>query len=171
MGFATSNSGQLEVRAWVGGGIAHPFNLYRIISDGDTVTGQHFIWSTAIADKGRRSIRKLMKKRCINELHRSDEIMWCEVRVSKHVEWDWILPDLLPSQLWELRDKSDLGMSPQCVVADGTIVGIELVQGTRYKHVSYGNPGMCCPHLQCAVVDRVQQVLTSNVWSGENRSN
>ena len=105
-----------------------------------------------------------MATRCIGQLQKHDELYWCEVPVSEHVKWELILPDLLPDQLWNLQRQSDLEMTPLCAVSDGIIVGIEIIEGQRYKHVDYANPGICCPHIQCAVAHHVQQVVSQRVF-------
>lgn len=154
MGLQTPAGARLEVRVWIGGGIAHPFRLVRIWETADGVAGESLAWSTATDN---RRIRRLMNRRhCAGPLAESDGVMWCSTGQS--TQWESLLADLKPSRLWDLPTQESLGARP-CFVEDGEIVTIELIAGDRHHRVAYSNPDWCCRWEPCAVASHVRSIV------------
>ena len=164
MGLPSRTDGALEVRIWVGGGITLPFDLYRIQSKNSTISAEHLYWldlprlgSGELMEDEARDERRWYRKLCHGKFQELNGVIWCSVPFPRPLDWPAILKSIEVERLWSLPPQNSLG-DPPCVVVDGVGVAIELVQGDRYRHVVYWNPGECCPWKECDVANQVLKV-------------
>jgi len=169
MNLPTSTDGALEVRVWLGAGLARPYTLYRVRQTPEGVSGSRIAWTDrshlfnalytekSARRQTSRDRRFLEKHYCEAETTQSANVMWCDWPIDREVLWDVLLDDLLPEQLWTLPAKipRDCGGAME----DGEAVGIEVIQGNRRHAVTYGNPDFCCADVACAIANHVRQVL------------
>ena len=169
LGLPVKTNGDLEVRVWLGGGVAHPFKLYRIQETNTTVSGARFVWDRLgtlptpftpreLRKAHARTERLIRKHFCGRSLQRAEDIVWCEIAIKNTPDWRTLLARLDPDRIRDLPPQETLG-SAECFVADGTIVGIEVIKGDRYVHVTYSNPQACCPWPECRVMENVMETL------------
>jgi hypothetical protein len=164
MGLPSRTDGALEVRIWVGGGITLPFDLYRIQSKDSTISAEHLYWldlprlgSGELMEDEARDERRWYRKLCHGKVQELNGVIWCSVPFPRPLDWSAILKSIEVERLWSLPPQNSLG-DPPCAVVDGVGVAIELVQGDRYRHVVYWNPGECCPWKECDVANHVLKV-------------
>jgi hypothetical protein len=163
-----------EIRIWLGGGIAQPFALYRIINVEGVVTVEHIAWSTVTQEQPgvytqkaarretNRSKEFLERYHCDGSAVQTAHLLWCRVPVRTDGRWSVVFADLLPQQLWELPKSLDRGACGS-LMEDGETVSIEILEGTRRHAVSYANPDFCCPLAACAVANHVRQVVRERI--------
>jgi hypothetical protein len=166
MGLPNRTDGALEIRVWVGGGITLPFDLYRIQSNNSTVSAEHLYWldlprwgsGEIMKDEARDERRWYRRDYCHGDIQEMNGVIWCSVPFRRPVEWSAILKSIDVDQLWSLPTQESLG-DPPCKIIDGVGIGIELVQGDRYRSFVYWNPGECCPWKECDVANHVLRVF------------
>ena len=155
MGLPPSSDGRLEVRVWLGGGIAHPFRLIRVWETEDGAAGEKLVWTTS---KGKRIRRLMNREYCSTALESEGDLAWCRVGLSRHIDWQLFLKDLQPSELWALAPAPHYP-ERECLVEDGETVAVQVIQGDEYHAVAYSNPEWCCRTPGCAFIDHVRNVV------------
>jgi hypothetical protein len=144
--------GTREIRAWVGGGLGWPQELFRLVQRGGRVSGEYVrYWhldnhdpvgpdSTTVA----ALVRYRERGRC-EPVRRGSSAEACHALFQREPEWRalwhvadsldvWSLPDV--SMLPEVLDPSGM----RIVALDGWGITVELRDGPTYRAWHYGNP-------------------------------
>jgi hypothetical protein len=164
-----------EIRVWLGGGVVHPYDLYRIYENEQGITGEHIAWtkvqktdawkpprSQDEVDKDNAGMIAFMKDQvCKGQVEKTSEIIFCRIIIESTVIWKVVAQDLMPSQIWKLPEKikRDCGST----TFDGEIVTIEILNSTERHIVEYDNPDFCCSEIPCAIANHIREVVRRNI--------
>ena len=146
--------GTREIRAWVGGGLGWPQELFRLIERDGRPSGEYILYwrldnhDPVSADSATFAalIRYHQRGRCEGVLRgRSAEV--CRARFQREPDWRavWRAADSLG--VWSLPDASILPevVGPngeRTVTVDGWGITVELRDGPTYRAWRYGNPDL-----------------------------
>jgi len=153
--------GQRELRFWIGGGIAIPYTLVRLIIDGARVDGEVVRYLTqtipdADADARWRAFMDSVPiwlqstfacgDVMTDTLHfpqaqrgyQNELVAVCVSRYRHDPGWRGLLRELEAHQVWTLPDASELPSIGNIVSVDGGGVTVEAWNGRRYRSYGYG---------------------------------
>jgi hypothetical protein len=162
----TRDSG-VEVRVWIGGGLARIERMYRLVKVGDSVSVERFSWAEVVhparhnmteSDARRETDarrRSMQKERCAGKVMETADYFWCKISLVG-TNWSSLFDDLLVDELWKLPPPAE---DPPCLVLDGEAITVELLEPNRRHTVEYWNPDSCCRTVACAIVDHVRSVV------------
>jgi hypothetical protein len=151
-----------ELRFWIGGGIAIPYVLIRIIVDGDPVQGQvirHL--EQTIPDRGANlrwrafidSVPSWLRRDfgcrsvATDTIHypeaqagyRDRLVAVCSARYPREPDWRGLLRELETHHVWTLPDESELPTIRGIVSVDGGGATVEAWNGVRYHSYTIGD--------------------------------
>jgi hypothetical protein len=143
--------------------------MYRIQASETEVSGSRYAWdslgefpasyTTREVDKAHARTRRFLRKHyCGKNLNEGNGVVWCEIPIKDPPDWAELLRKLDPDRLRTLPPQDSLG-SAECIVEDGTGVGVEIVDRDGLVRISYGNPQECCPWPECRVMENVMNAV------------
>src|SRR5262245_60750908 len=108
LGLSSSTERGVEIRVWLGGGPAQPFDLYRIIEIDGTVSvpsiglmpkaPQPLLTSRESAREAARLRKFLAKNYCPGGPNETANYLWCAQTLKRKGHWSILLNDLLPGE-------------------------------------------------------------------------
>lgn len=173
--------GKKELRFWIGGGIAIPYTLVRIMSDGLGVDGQvirylsqptpgpdanprwrafmdsvpDWLRSTfACGDVMTDTLRYPQAQRGLG----NDLVAVCVTRYRHDPGWRDLLRELEAHQVWTLPDASELPSIGNIVSNDGDGVTVEAWDGRRYRSYGFGATDLI-PAPEAKDADEIHRIL------------
>jgi hypothetical protein len=169
MGLKFSSGATVEVRVWVAQGIFRPYMLYRVWQSSAAVSGEVIAWDQLVHSNDphtealtrkddKKAERQLRRNTCGDRLKKNGDVLWCTTETLATFDWSLVLQDLRPDKLRNLRDGSAIGPRP-CRVEDGVVLAIDVIDNAGATHVTYSNPGYCCPWDECAFASQVLAVV------------
>jgi hypothetical protein len=175
------SGGRRELRFWIGGGIAIPMELVRLIIDGARVRGEvvRYVIETLPDSQATPSWRAFMDSvpdwlrhsfGCgpvtTDTLHhpmaqpgyRNELVAVCTTRHTREPDWRALLQELEAHHVWTLPDRSELPSLANIVSVDGGGVTTETWDGTRYHSYSLGDAHLI-PAPEARHGEAIQRVL------------
>ena len=152
--------GRRELRLWLGGGIAIPETLIRLVIDGDTVRGEvvRYLAETlpdrdvdpswrafmdSIPDWLRRDFgcgsvaTDTLRYPGAQEGYQNQLVAVCTARHTHEPDWRDLLRELEAHRVWTLPDRTELPTLANVVVIDGGGLTVEAWNGSSYHTYTY----------------------------------
>lgn len=160
-----------EIRVWLGGGVIHPYDLYRIFQGEEGMTGEHIVWTEMqkaddwspprsaeeVKSENDKTKAFMEDNYCQDAVMQTSDIQFCKAKIESTVHWDVIAKDLMPAQLWKLPEKIE--RDNRWATFDGEIVTIEIADANKHHIVQFDNPDFNCAELACAIANHVREVV------------
>jgi hypothetical protein len=138
----TLQSGEKEIRIWIGFGVVDGLQMVRISVDPAGHIQGEAAYSHRLMPKNPNKDDKYyyseMAKQC-KAISRSETQESCRPVSAAHVDWGKTYRSMVELGLWDLPDESKLP-KPSMSMVDGFAMLVELRVGTDYRAYLYGNP-------------------------------
>jgi len=170
-------AGVREIRIWAGGGIGAENDLLRLVQrNGNTVGTWARYWKLGESVSRRNAppltidslVRHALAGRC-GPFNRGDGIEACLVKTVTPPAWRTIWDSLAHLGVWTLPDERTLPPD-NMFMADGTLLTVELRDGTYYREYQYSNPDAHprAEHKAAAAIGRLAVSFWHTIAPGTN---